>query len=146
MAATASLSTDMVADDTRWTRTRIGAHAAMCAYVLENGARRVWGAGGVDVVAHSSRAGCGRSGLTTGCVGGRCRSAPLTAPDLAASRAAIDALNQTMVEEIARQWDSLHAPQCPADLGRAVEVVAESRKLDDVYRRALAFATHSYCG
>jgi chorismate mutase len=73
-------------------------------------------------------------------------SAPLTPPDLAASRAAIDALNQTMVEEIARQWDLLHAPQCPADLGRAVEVVAESRKLDDVYRRALAFATHSSCG
>ena len=73
-------------------------------------------------------------------------SAPASAPDLASSRAVIDALNQTMVEEIARQWDSLHTAQCPADLGRAVEVVAASRNLDDLYRLALSRATASYCG
>jgi chorismate mutase len=73
-------------------------------------------------------------------------SAPATAPDLTSSRATIDALNQKMVEEIARQWGWLRAPQCPADLARAVEVVAETHNFDDVYRRALTFATHSYCG
>jgi chorismate mutase len=71
--------------------------------------------------------------------------APTAAPNLADSRTAIDALNKTMVAEIAGQWDSLHSPSCPDDLEAARSAVAVARGLDDLYRRALAFATRSYC-
>ncbi len=72
-------------------------------------------------------------------------SAPQTAPDLSDSRSAIDALNRTMVTEIAGQWDSLHSPGCPGDLGAAKDAVVAARGLDDLYQRGLAFATRSYC-
>jgi chorismate mutase len=72
--------------------------------------------------------------------------APTAAPDLSDSRTAIDALNRTMVSEIAAQWDSLHSPLCATDLEAARNDVAAARDLDDEYRRALAFATRSYCG
>ncbi|BDX35008.1 secreted chorismate mutase [Mycobacterium antarcticum] len=71
--------------------------------------------------------------------------APTAAPDLSDSRATIDALNRTMVSEIAAQWDSLRAPQCDVDLETASNDVAAARDLDAEYRRALAFATRSYC-
>ena len=71
--------------------------------------------------------------------------APTTAPDLSYSRAAIDALNRTMVSEIAGQWNSLHSPLCVRDLDAARSAVVDERSLDDVYRRALTFATRSYC-
>ncbi len=72
-------------------------------------------------------------------------SAPTAAPDLSDSRATIDALNRTMVSEIAGQWNSLHSPRCLLDLEAARGTVAAARSLDDVYQRALAFATRSYC-
>ncbi|CRZ15445.1 chorismate mutase [Mycolicibacterium neworleansense] len=72
-------------------------------------------------------------------------TAPVSAPDLSASRSAIDALNHTMVDEIADQWPTLHSPSCPADLASAVDAVAVARNLDPLYRRALDFATRSYC-
>jgi chorismate mutase len=72
-------------------------------------------------------------------------SAPTTAPNLADSRGAIDGLNRTMVAEIAGQWDSLHSPDCVGDLEAARTAAAVSRGLDDLYQRALAFATRSYC-
>jgi chorismate mutase len=72
-------------------------------------------------------------------------AAPATAPDLSDSRATIDRLNQTMVNEIAAHWDSLHAPSCGSDLDNALNAVASVRQLDDLYRRALTYATHSYC-
>lgn len=72
-------------------------------------------------------------------------AAPATAPDLAASRTTIDRLNHTMVDEIAGQWPTLHGPSCAADLTSAVEAVAAARGLDALYRRALDYATQSYC-
>ena len=72
-------------------------------------------------------------------------TAPASAPDLASSRNAIDALNRTMVNEIADRWPALHAPSCPADLASAVDGVVTARSLDPLYRRALDHATRSYC-
>lgn len=72
-------------------------------------------------------------------------SAPTTAPDLSASRSAVDALNQQMVDEIAVRWDLLHSPACRQALQDATNDVVAARQLDDLYQRALAFATHSYC-
>lgn len=72
-------------------------------------------------------------------------AAPMSAPDLAASRTTIDGLNHTMVNEIADQWPTLHSPSCPADLASAVDGVVAARHLDPLYRRALEHATRSYC-
>ncbi|ULE31248.1 chorismate mutase [Mycobacterium sp. IDR2000157661] len=72
-------------------------------------------------------------------------TAPTTAPDLADSRAQIDGYNKTMVEEIARRWDSLHGAACAPTLAAATESVATVRVLDPLYRQALASATRSYC-
>ncbi|TPG34894.1 chorismate mutase [Mycolicibacterium hodleri] len=72
-------------------------------------------------------------------------AAPTTAPDLSDSRAAIDTLNRAMVSEIAGQWDALHSPLCLRDLDAARSAVVDERSLDDIYRRALTFATRSYC-
>ena len=72
-------------------------------------------------------------------------TAPADAPDLAASRATIDALNREMVAEMAGQWPALHAPSCRTDLSAATDAVAQARGLDDLYRQALGFATRSYC-
>lgn len=72
-------------------------------------------------------------------------AAPVTAPDLAATRATIDALNQTMVGEIAHQWPELQSPSCRAELGASINEVAANRELDPLYRRALEYATHDYC-
>ena len=71
---------------------------------------------------------------------------PATAPDLAQTRMMIDRLNQTMVREMAAQWDELHAPTCPANRDAAMTAVTASRGLDAVYQSALAYATHAYCG
>jgi chorismate mutase len=72
-------------------------------------------------------------------------SAPATAPDLSASRSAIDGFNKTMVNEIALHWDSLHGPDCWGDLASATSAVIGARQLDGLYQQALGFATHSYC-
>jgi chorismate mutase len=72
-------------------------------------------------------------------------SAPATAPDLSASRTEIDGYNKTMVNEIAQQWNSLHAPTCRVELQQATDAVAASRQLDPLYRQALDSATRSYC-
>jgi chorismate mutase len=71
---------------------------------------------------------------------------PATAPDLAETRTTIDRLNQTMVREMAAQWDDLHSPTCAADRDVAVAAVTASRVLDPVYQSALTYATHAYCG
>lgn len=72
-------------------------------------------------------------------------AAPATAPDLSASRSAIDALNHTMVAEMASHWQVLHGPDCAADRGDAVAAAASAHQLDALYRAALDFATRSYC-
>ncbi len=72
-------------------------------------------------------------------------AAPTDAPDLSASRAAIDALNRQMVAEIAAQWQLLRSPDCAGARDEAVAVVADTRQLDALYRQALGFATGSYC-
>lgn len=72
-------------------------------------------------------------------------AAPATAPDLAASRALIDDLNQRMVGEIARQWPVLQSPQCAAELDAVKAEVAGARQFDPLYRQALDVATRSYC-
>ncbi|MGE2723512.1 chorismate mutase [Mycolicibacterium pulveris] len=72
-------------------------------------------------------------------------TAPTSAPDLSQSRAQIDAFNRTMVEEIARQWNWLHGPDCAAELTDATDAVADARSLDPLYRHALSAATRSYC-
>nr|WP_090342937.1 chorismate mutase [Mycolicibacterium malmesburyense]CRL73602.1 chorismate mutase [Mycolicibacterium malmesburyense] len=72
-------------------------------------------------------------------------TAPTAAPDLSQSRSQIDGFNKIMVDEIARQWNSLHSSTCTVDLGTAVDAVANERQLDPLYRTALAAATRSYC-
>ena len=72
-------------------------------------------------------------------------TAPGTAPDLSESRSQIDEFNRAMVDEIARQWDSLHAPSCSFELTNALDAVATARRLDPLYRHALSVATRSYC-
>jgi chorismate mutase len=72
-------------------------------------------------------------------------AAPATAPDLPASRSAIDALNKTMVTEIAAHWLLLRSPDCVADRDEAVDAVGRARGFDPLYRQALDFATRSYC-
>jgi chorismate mutase len=73
-------------------------------------------------------------------------SAPGVAPDLSASRAIIDGLNAEMVEQVAMHWSVLRSPDCAGTLEDAKTAVANSHTLDPLYRHALAFSTHSYCG
>ena len=72
-------------------------------------------------------------------------AAPASAPDLSASRSAIDALNKTMVAEIAGNWQVLRSPDCGADRDEAVDAVTDAHGFDPLYHQALAFATRSYC-
>jgi chorismate mutase len=72
-------------------------------------------------------------------------AAPTTAPDLSASRAAIDGFNHQMVTEMALRWDSLRGPACGQLRDEAVRAVIADRQLDPLYQQALTFATHSYC-
>lgn len=72
-------------------------------------------------------------------------AAPSAAADLSESRAEIDRLNTTMVEEIAAQWNSLRGPHCPAALSSATEAVSHARGFDPLFRQALTSATRSYC-
>jgi chorismate mutase len=71
--------------------------------------------------------------------------APAGPPELAASRSAIDGLNQTMLTQIAANWDLLRSPQCPGQLDAARHDVVQARQLDSLYQRALSTATQSYC-
>jgi chorismate mutase len=71
--------------------------------------------------------------------------APAGPPDLAAARSAIDGLNQTMLTQIAANWDLLRSPQCPGQLDAARHDVVQARQLDSLYQRALSTATQSYC-
>ncbi|MBW0016963.1 MAG: chorismate mutase [Mycobacterium sp.] len=72
-------------------------------------------------------------------------SAPAAPPDLSASRSVIDGLNQTMVTQIAMNWELLHSPACDTQLDDARAGVARARQLEDLYQRALLAATQSYC-
>jgi len=72
-------------------------------------------------------------------------SAPAQAPELSSSRAAIDVLNHTMVSQMVLHWDSLRSPTCTVDLNDASNAVTSARQLDELYQRALSFATNSYC-
>jgi len=72
-------------------------------------------------------------------------TAPATAPDLAESRAQIDGLNKTLVNEIALHWNSLHSQGCRNDLSDATAAVVAARQLDGLYQQALTSATRSYC-
>jgi chorismate mutase len=71
--------------------------------------------------------------------------APVDAPDLAASRGVIDALNREMVTLMADEWSKLHSPACPAELDQAKTTVVAQRGLDPLYRQAVDFATRNYC-
>ena len=70
---------------------------------------------------------------------------PAAPPDLSASRSTIDRLNQTMLAQIALNWDVLHSPMCAAQLDAARRDVVADRRLDELYRQALLTATRSYC-
>ncbi|OMC06975.1 chorismate mutase [Mycolicibacter heraklionensis] len=72
-------------------------------------------------------------------------AAPSAAPELVTSRARIDGFNQAMLAQIGQRWELLHAPDCAAQLGEATRAVADARRLDDFYRRALSSATADYC-
>lgn len=72
-------------------------------------------------------------------------AAPLAAPDLSASRALIDELNQEMVTEMARVWPVLRSPDCPVQLHTTKSEVSAQRQFDPLYRQALDAATRSYC-
>lgn len=71
--------------------------------------------------------------------------APTNAPDLSASRAAIDGFNHQMVTEMALHWDSLRGPACGQLRDDALRAVIADRQLEPLYQQALTFATHSYC-
>ena len=71
--------------------------------------------------------------------------APAAAPDLSSSRSTIDGLNQTMLTEIAANWDLLHSPACAPQLDAARGDVSGARGFDGLYQQALALATQSYC-
>ncbi|MGH3641631.1 MAG: chorismate mutase [Mycobacterium sp.] len=72
-------------------------------------------------------------------------SAPRTAPDLSSSRDVINRLNEAMVDDIAEQWNALHANTCPADLEDAQAAAIAGRHLDALYQQALKYAVHRYC-
>jgi chorismate mutase len=72
-------------------------------------------------------------------------TAPTTAPDLSASRAAIDGYNRAMVGELALQQDSLDGPDCMISVQQAKSAVIIDRSLDPLYQQALTLATRSYC-
>lgn len=71
--------------------------------------------------------------------------APSAAPDLAASRAAIDGFNRTMLAQIVARWELLHSAACGPELDAARADVARARQLDDLYQQAVSLATRSYC-
>jgi chorismate mutase len=73
------------------------------------------------------------------------QSVPLAPPDLSASRSAIDALNQTMLTQLAANRDVLHSPACGVQLALARSVTVEARQLDGLYQQALSLATQTYC-
>jgi chorismate mutase len=72
--------------------------------------------------------------------------APATAPDLTSTRGVIDGLNRTMVEQMAARWPLLQSPDCAQRVREATDAFATAGDLDEIYRRALGFATRSYCG
>jgi chorismate mutase len=72
-------------------------------------------------------------------------AAPAAAPDLSASRSTIDGLNQTMLAQIALNWDLLRSPGCVGALDAARNDVVVARGLDNLYQQALSSATRSYC-
>lgn len=72
-------------------------------------------------------------------------TAPTTAPDLSASRTAIDRYNHQMVGELALHQDSLNGPDCDIALDQAKTAVVADRSLDPLYQQALTLATRSYC-
>ena len=72
-------------------------------------------------------------------------TAPVTAPDLSASRSTIDALNQQMLAQIAVDWDALRSPACADWLDAARREVIGARGFDGLYQQALGAATRSYC-
>lgn len=72
-------------------------------------------------------------------------AAPVPSSDLAASRATIDQLNQTMVDEIVDHWDLLHSPSCGNELDKARIAVTAARQFDALFQRALTYASGSYC-
>ena len=72
-------------------------------------------------------------------------TAPVSAPDLGASRALIDGLNGRMLALIAADWPVLGAPDCPILLDAARTAVTQARQLDPLLQQALESATRSYC-
>ncbi len=71
--------------------------------------------------------------------------APAASPDLSASRSTIDGLNQTMLTQIALDWDLLHSAACATQLDAARAEVIGARQLDGLYQQALSLATRWYC-
>ena len=71
--------------------------------------------------------------------------APAAAPDLSASRSAIDALNDKILSQIGLNWSLLQAPDCARQLGNATAETIRTRHFDNLYQRALWAATRSYC-
>ncbi|MBV8786924.1 MAG: chorismate mutase [Mycobacterium sp.] len=73
------------------------------------------------------------------------RQVPAAPPDLSASRSAIDTLNQTMLGQLAANWDVLRSPACAPQLDAARTGVVQGRQLDGLYQQALSLATQTYC-
>lgn len=73
------------------------------------------------------------------------QTVPVAPPDLSASRSAIDALNQTMLTQLAANWDVLRSPACGVQLALARSGVVQVRQLDALYQQALSLATQTYC-
>lgn len=71
--------------------------------------------------------------------------APPPPPDLAAPRAAIDALNTKILSQVSLNWSLLHTPACRTDLDNARTVTMRARRFDNLYQRALTASTRSYC-
>lgn len=70
---------------------------------------------------------------------------PPAPADLAASRAAIDDLNNKILSQITLNWSLLHEPRCAAQLAAAKAGAIRVRQFDNLYQQALTTATRSYC-
>ncbi|RFZ54701.1 Secreted chorismate mutase precursor [Mycobacterium marinum] len=70
---------------------------------------------------------------------------PAAPPDLSASRAEIDALNDKILSQITLNRSLLESASCAAQLDLARADTIRARQLDSLYQRALLTATRSYC-
>ncbi len=105
---------------------------------------RCGGLVGALAVLVATRAGADSISALTGLVDAAAQRLQIAEP-VSASRSAIDALNHTMLTQIAANWELVRSPACAAQLDAARTGVTRARQLDGLYQQALSLATQSYC-